>query len=88
VRRPRRVANGEERRVLLRTGFVRVTRAGFGSGSTASGKLGADVLGARHKPIHAANFKSNAGIGSPDSCNPQPGPPGALHNVGYWLVEH
>jgi hypothetical protein len=84
VRRPRRVASGEVRRALLRSGFGGVT----GTGGPGSATLGMDALGALHKPIHAANFKSNAGIGSPDSCNAQPELSGALHNVGYWLVEN
>ena len=73
VRRPRRVASGEVWRALLRSGFGGVTGTGFGSGSAT---LGTDALGARHRPIHAANFKSNAGIGSPDLCNAQPEPSG------------
>ena len=38
--------------------------------------IGHGRLGARHRPIHAANLKSNAGIGSPDLCNAQPEPSG------------
>jgi hypothetical protein len=74
VRRPRRVASGEVWRALLRSGFGCVTGTGFGSGSATLGTEAA--ARALDRPIHAANFKSNAGIGSPDSCNAQPEPSG------------